>query len=398
MQRSYVTSRVFMAVGLAIAFALAAATPSATAQDTDKGSTVIHMVWGITCSPGTTDCAVAGSENAQPMVDATDGSTWTKTILSAAPDFASLQDIDCPAITTCVAVGNVGSDVSSPSEVVRHLVETWDGAAWQEITPPPLPTGTALQSIACSTPTLCQIRAFGPKYFVDQLTLGGASPVWQRLVSMRTGARADVSDIQCRTSSQCLAVGSFNDKRSGIEARAWAWNGSTWTRQKVEVPKGRMGEWHLASISCFGAVCRAAGDFNLFRRDVHSLVEVSRHGHPFKIQATPDDRKHFENTLSRIHCTSTTYCLAIGTRNYNYIRGGPNRPLMLTWNGTRWRRVTLAANIDPTTFKGSGSDITCPTSNVCWSLATTFKSRGDNVFRAIKTTGNTVTQVDRLAF
>jgi hypothetical protein len=87
----------------------------------------------------------ANSSADAPLAERWNGKHWALSPVSQ-PAQGFLRAVSCPAIHTCVAVGNPGA-----------IAERWNGTTW---TPQPVPlpngsTGGDLYGISCRSPNLC---------------------------------------------------------------------------------------------------------------------------------------------------------------------------------------------------------------------------------------------------
>src|SRR6516165_6759438 len=167
-----------------------------------------------------------------------------------------LFGVSCPAANSCMAVGTY---VKASGAGVT-LAERWDGTSWR-ILPTPNParaTVSALNGVACSTPSACTA--------VGQAIIGGVSQALAERWNGRSwriqrtpnpgGSPSRLSAVACPAADTCTAVGSANSKLL-VEQ----WGGSRWRVQFAPVPPGTQAA-ELNAVTCTGAnSCVAVGDY-----------------------------------------------------------------------------------------------------------------------------------------
>ena len=166
----------------------------------------------------------------------------------------NLSGIDCPTSTDCWAVGSNQANDQLP--VALH----YDGRNWSNVRVP-IPAGTTidrLQAVTCESTQLCW--AVGA---IDGATAQGTSLVerwngatWSIVPS--PGPRGDsfLQSVSCSSSQSCWAVGIANDVTKSPVALVEHWNGSSWSlTRSPPVPYG------LYDVSCrWVSACFATGD------------------------------------------------------------------------------------------------------------------------------------------
>ncbi len=165
---------------------------------------------------------------------------------------SELAGVSCPSTTSCVAVGNYTSAAgrSLPYSAL------WSDGSWKVRTTPTVKgkSGTFFQDISCPAVTSCVavgdaekpgITAFAERYAAGRWTV-------QRIAAERSSTFYGVS---CPTTSSCVAVGVHAGK-SLIES----WSGTKWTAQSVPTTSAPFTTDVLQHVSCLSPeACTAVG-------------------------------------------------------------------------------------------------------------------------------------------
>ncbi len=179
-----------------------------------------------------------------------------------------ITQVTCPTTQGCYALG---SNASGPVLLAGRVGPGAD--VWETISPPSV-TFTALNSIACPSPTTCELAYAGSGGTAGVLRLDGdpagvaGNPSWMPTVtsdllpSASTGSTysfTSVGTITCPSTTQCLAtaVGDASSPTDGTIAEATiAGSGaSTWAAEPT-FPTGAVA---VTGISCWNTTCVAIG-------------------------------------------------------------------------------------------------------------------------------------------
>jgi hypothetical protein len=137
---------------------------------------------GVSCVT-TAVCTAVGhtrtaSGAAKTLVESWDGTAWSivPSPNAAGAGINGLNGVSCPSATMCVAVGGYQGASTSPA---KTLVESWDGTAWS-IDPSPSPGGanssSGLRGASCPAVTTClAVGDDGPPGVSKTLTEMGTS-------------------------------------------------------------------------------------------------------------------------------------------------------------------------------------------------------------------------------
>lgn len=140
-----------------------------------------------------------------------------------------------------------------------------------------------------------------------------------------------------------------------------------WTIQPTpDVPN--MAGNSLVSVSCPGRTCVAAGYYTLPSRVDRPLIETWN-GTRWTIRraALPPGNSSF---LTSVSCPAVNDCVAVGTDNSDTSAGVP---VAETWNGSRWALQAIPAPPG----KSSGlSGVSCAAPGACTAVGTVFNAAG----------------------
>jgi hypothetical protein len=288
-------------------------------------STKISVMSGASC-PTTTECelvGVTGNSGTLPLAALWNGRLGKASISSqpaADPPgstFATLTGVSCTSVSACTAVG-----FYIDSAGTHTLVERWDGSSWQ-IQPSGSTTGE-FNSVSCSSATFClAVGSHGAAELVGvwnggtwlfplgsnfngatSATLNGISCTSDGsciMVGFTSGPNGstgffplslkwirgqffllspaslsatdnDLTSVSCTSSSNCLAVGFFQDFRGQQDTLAEQWNGSTWSYEATPNPAGTVPD--LRGVSCSSpGLCTAVGSFKNGSGQFQTLAE-----------------------------------------------------------------------------------------------------------------------------
>ena len=241
-----------------------------------------------------------------------------------------LMGINCPTSNDCWAVGS--NQANDPLPVALH----YDGRNWSSV-PVPIPGGTTvdrLQAVTCESTRLCW--AVGG---VDGATAQGMSLVerwngrtWSIVPS--PGPRGDsfLQSVSCSSSQSCWAVGIANDMREPVAALVEHWNGSSWTLTKTPpVPYG------LYDVSCrWVSACFATG--GKFLRLVGGRWQITSTG--------------YGASIAGLDCSSPSRCWMVSSYGDRSVAG-------------TWTWAATDAPVPPVGYTSLINAVTCETNGTC---------------------------------
>lgn len=283
----------------------------------------------VSCNTSTFCAAVGDSSpgtGTQTLAEAWNGTTWTiQTTPNPAGNFNQLNDVSCTLPTACTAVG-------------RGFAERWNGGSWslQTIAGTGGNTPADLTGVSCTSATTCSaVGTFFDSEAVEQLVAEAWNGTTWRVQKPPITTSFDssgLSDIKCRSATQCTAVGFYHDPTTGDKALVEVY-APRWQPETVPAPSGAL-TTSLAQVSCAsGSFCEAVGLAEDSGSTFPAFAE-QWNGVSWTVQSTPNAA---DTNLNGVSCTSTTTCMAVGAQV-----GAGNTPVTLAeaWNGTSWTALS----------------------------------------------------------
>ena len=335
----------------------------------DQGS---RAILNDTSCTGSTNCVAVGeyltSTNSpdQNLVESWNGTSWS--IVSSPNEgsgFNQLNGVSCTSSTNCVAVG----DYFNSSNIGQTLVETWNGTSWS-ITPSPNPSqgsNSGLDRVSCTSSTNCvAVGSYNNSLSVEQTlveTWNGTS--WSIVSSPNEGSGQNaLNGVSCTSSTNCVAVGFYVNSSSVEQTLAETWNGTSWSI--ISSPNEGSGDNGLGGVSCTSSTnCVAVGIYaalvvvnpNFPPINVIQTLVETWNGTSWSIVSSPNEGTDELNELNGVSCTSSTNCVAVGSWE-----PATSQTLVETWNGTSWSITpspSLQGNYDAL------ADVSCTSSTNC---------------------------------
>ena len=245
----------------------------------------------------------AGAPSGVPLTMHWDGSAWS-VVRNAGPTLAWSSWLSNVVAITPRDVWAFGGQYASPpdQQAPQVLVEHWDGAQWQIVRSPPLPSGTSQNGGAAFSATLIpgtnQLWAVGEWH--QWLGLGRGQPLIER------------------------------------------WNGSAWQIvPSPALPKDSGGGGWNSVVALSPTDAWAVGSFGWIL-DSHPMIAHW-------------DGSSWQNVVADSNTYAGLYSVAAGSANdvraAGWIRTGPGAssgngqqvPLIEQWNGTNWQIATVPA-------------------------------------------------------
>jgi hypothetical protein len=271
----------------------------------------------VSC-PTATSCFAVGYYEDSSHVDAAlaerwNGASW---VIESTPSptgaiDSQLNSVSCPTAASCFAVGFY----ENSSNVDLTLAEHWNGASWV-IESTPNPTGALdndLSSVSCLTITSCFAVGFSENASKVDVTLAerwnGAS--WSvEPTSNPTGALASVlQSVSCPATTSCLAVGYSEDSAEVDFALAAHWDGARWSVESAPTPSGGLTSY-LDGVSCPSTSdCSAVGEYENGPDHEVTLAE-SWNEAGWAVQSTTNPDTY--DQLEAVSCVASGACSAVG--------------------------------------------------------------------------------------
>jgi hypothetical protein len=250
------------------------------------------------------------------------GTTWSKPL--SMPGLSSGFLVQCPAVSTCLAVGNEGSS-------------RFNGTTWSSPVALPAPFDqNSVIGLTCASVSLCLVYGQDGNSNSIVARYDGAS--W----SLTPSPGLLLEELSC-AGSRCLAVGL--DEATFATPQARTYNGSTWSAV-INPPINPY------RVSCSALLCVAIGSDVDTGAAESAAYDGSSWSTPINLPATVSG-------LSELSCTSATYCTGV-TIN------AADAAMSTTYNGTAWSAPTLIGAYGE--FGNVG--VACVSS--AWCVATAF--------------------------
>jgi hypothetical protein len=346
-------------------------------------------MWGVSCASSTECIGVGEFENSSgkaPLAEKWNGTTWSdqEPPVPTGGKSSLLGGVSCVSSTACVAVGSF--DNSSGKGAA--LAETWNGTAWsmQELASPKgLMVSTKLWTVSCTSSTECiAVGRF-------ENTVGTSMPLaekwsgtsWsdEELPSPAGTKGAKILGASCMSSTSCMVVGQFENSSGKALPLAETWNGTSWSVQEPPIPAGAKAST-LNKVSCTSSTeCIAAGEFEN-SSGVDAVLAEKWNGTSWSVQEPPIPAGAKASTLGSLSCASSTLCIAAG---YSTNSSGLWMLLIEKWNGTTW-----AIQETPLPTGGKSGDlvsVSCTSSTACVADGGFENSSGKRVALAEKWNG-----------
>lgn len=334
------------------------------------GTSGINRLEAVSC-PSASFCLAVGatkvSHVSSAIAETWNGTSWTTTP-SPAPVKAALSYLDavsCTSATACVAVGTY-LDFGGHEYA---LAESWNGTSWF-ITNAQQPVGQqpVLTGVSCVSATDCE--AVGSYWFQSMAGYTDLAEVWngqgwaiQPTEAEWSKMRFELNSVSCSSASFCLAVGQFESLYGTPHSATWAerWNGSSWSGLFPDT-EGAISD--LYSVSCTPATtdCMAVGWYQDASANEFPLAERWT-GSTWSPQYPASSITATDMNFTAVSCPAVTACMAVGTTNVTAISPSTWVTVAQSWNGSTW---TLDNTQDPLGAQVSIlGGVSCPAAALC---------------------------------
>ncbi len=210
--------------------------------------------------------------------------------------------------------------------------------------------------------------SFGPQAVPAAAPTSGASTGdWSIVPSPNVpgGAASNILyDVSCVSATECWAVSHYNPGNV-TQTLIQKWDGTAWA--VVPSPNTSATQANLLSaISCTSSSnCWAVGDYTV-GPNLKQTLTLHWDGVSWKVVPSPNPHSDQNSVLFDVACVSATDCWAVGGYRAAPPAVGPDRTLMLHWDGTAWSIVpSVNGPASPYSFLTS---VTCVSSSDCWAV------------------------------
>ncbi len=289
-----------------------------------------------------------------------------------------LADVACVSKRDCWAVGSYDGHHRLHG-YSGNLALHWNGARWAVAQVPKLGTGVdALNGVACAGARSC--FAVGSYTLADGAVanevLHWDGRAWRRQSAPNPGGtkgdreESFLNGLDCTSSTNCWAVGSYSGAHSGPLNQALHWDGMHWRYVSTPNPSGssRAAENILNGVACASASsCVATGYYDDPDSGTALNDTLRWQGSHWTTTSAPNPAGTDDNELAAVACPTASRCLAVGyVENNNSSESESND--VLVWDGTAWQQANVP---NPSGTVNGGQQlhaISCTSASDCWAV------------------------------
>ncbi len=371
MDRSHRAGRVGVSLSLryvvwaAVTFVmLAALSASAEAASGSRWSVepIPNMPSGATSSGlnaifcfSSTSCMAVGNYGTDPDVLSAPfaaqlvGGRWSSQIMPRPSGAATSEvfDVSCASTVFCVAGGDYFDSVAG----WRLLAEHWDGTSWsiQAVPEPSGATESSFGGVSCPSSSFCTGIVLADNSQEVVRWDGTSWSFWQSVPDVTGG----INELSCTSSIRCTLVAA--DGKGVMYVSQW--DGSGWSTQTISSDPRAQEMFCTSSRSCI------AVGYHVDRRGFESWSGERWDGTRWSTQPLPVPPQGEITMISGFSCASSTACTMVGSYTD---RTEATRALAERWDGRRWSVQTVLPPIGQTYSELVA--VSCPTTTSCTAL------------------------------
>jgi hypothetical protein len=249
----------------------------------------------------------------------------------AGAKLTKLEAISCWTGESCTAVG----DYVNKTGVQEPLAATLSSS---ELPPDPKGKEPLLVSVSCvSGTTFCMaVGEYTEGSGYTQVYAEKRSAGNWKLESVPVppeGFASSFGTVQCTTSKECIAVGTYHDPKTGEHYLADKWSSGTWTAEAPTEPAG-IGYGAITALSCPSSVTECIGG-TVYRKNA-GRVEMEGeelNGTTWKNWAMSNPLADTALYTISDYCSSLSACVSVG-----WVNSAETQAQL--WNGTVWSPLT----------------------------------------------------------
>jgi hypothetical protein len=350
--------RTMVVAGLAAAAALAGAGLAAVWPTGSGGTALPPLAWTVARAPLPSDAA--GTKDPAPYLD----------------------DVACPAAGNCVAVGSVTIDTGD-TVVTKPVIETLANGKWSASDQVGGSRLTYLNDVDCPAPGSCV--ALGENDGLSDLVVATlADGAWTATglplppdAGRAKYAFVSTGNVSCPALGTCVGVGTYTDKNGHSQPLIESLSGGKWTAVRAPLPANAASPRQqydgsgLDSVACPAVgSCVTVGGY-LVPGGNEAFADTLTDGRwtPAELPL-PEDRaaKKQSAYLGGISCRAPGDCMAVGGYTGG---GGSRRYLAETLSGGNWTPAApplpagAAANQETKTVSGYLGSVGCRAAGSC---------------------------------
>lgn len=338
---------------------------------------------GVACT-SSTECMATGATTPilEPLAFAWNGSNWS--VEDASTPFgaqgARLYGVDCAAEeelgSACVSVGtfifrgSVAEDKKfrEPLTFIRQTDEAEEEEKpAREWKPDEVWTPTSGFADAwCTSTSNCV--AVGSYNNADgeqeaQIKTGTGSSWSEMIAPAPSGSLAStLTSVTCTSSSACMAVGAYEAEDKVWKTLAMRWNGTAWSVTATSNPSGALYS-RLSGVACGSeSSCQAVGSY-INEKGTELSIAYKWNGVSWSQVTVPMPSGAEASRLRSVGCVSSSSCTAVGSQHGS---AGGHKTFVINWNGTAWAHVATP-NVAEATAQDL-ADIACSSSSSCMAV------------------------------
>jgi hypothetical protein len=336
----------------------------------DDGQPANNVFHDVACTSSSSCVAVGWSASSAPeaaaLAERWNGVTWKVMRLTLPPRTveSAIQAIACNGSSHCLAVGSgIHQDGTSFA-----LAERWNGVSWKltHITVPPGGVDVALEGVECAGPTRC--TAVGSYRDSSEGKLRALVEGWSEggwhvvpVPHDRSAEGESLDGVTCPTRHTCTAVGSIQNASNMLTPLVERWDGSAWAR----APSASAIGWEDSVLS--DVVCRTDSDCSAvgYEFDPGKILALGEHwdGNTWKVIPTLGPPGALTSDLNGVACPRARDCLAVG---YDTTSSFTGYALAEHWNGATW--TTMPADARMHAIPGVLSQLSCSGPHDCMAV------------------------------
>lgn len=333
---------------------------------------------GDSC-PSSTFCMAVGAFNlnghSPGLSEMLSGGNWLAVAVPSPARGVNIfaNEVSCASPVRCLFVGEHWAGKHGPA---MNLAEAWNGSSWRTVTTTG-PVGAAisgLDDVACPNISFCMAVGFAgsASHYQDAAYRWNSVAGWRRITIPRPGhARNSVlNGLACFSSANCMAVGDYTNASGRNLPFAAHWHNGRWTLLTTPAVRKQLLTTFQA-IDCPTATkCVAVGNTedNTAGKFFHAFAEVWRGGR-WRVSTL----RRPPSVMTSASCPAWNRCFASG---YTFPPGATfAHPLIETWDGRTW--TTQRPEETPAPRSGASlQHVSCVTRTLCEAVGFSFAPSG----------------------
>lgn len=236
------------------------------------------------------------------LTETWDGMAWSVAPTPALSDvgFKYLRSVSCLSPTWCMAVGRY-------QQANSNLAELWNGSSWTHVRVPVVSNGDQLNSVSCVTTSFCMAAGDGNGTLVETWNGSAWSVIPSPDVSQEPVGDQAVG-VSCPSQGFCMLLDLFDDGAKQDMA-TFSWDGTSWSALLTPNPGPDSNE--LSRVDCTSSVSCTAVGTEVLGQTAAALVE-HWNGSSWSVAPTPAEAS--TDNLTDVSCTGIAWCAAVGVR------------------------------------------------------------------------------------